>query len=342
MGALLAAAVLALVVLAVPAASAQEGGVNFVAEPVPGSQTDPAGGGFFYLQGDPGAEITQAIGLRNDSAGPLQMKLAAVDASTGQLGGASYALANETPSRTGAWISLERADLTLAAKASAVVSFKVAIPPGGESGHHLAGISISVPKGQGGSAEAGQGQAGASVDVQTRRIIAVQVNLPGPSEPELVIGGVSPAARSDGLYLEIAVENTGQGLTKAKGVINVGTDFQREFDVDTFVPDTSIAYPIKWTADASDGEYPTRVEITYGERTAEWQGTFSVGQKVLEELADRKVPPADPPKADHERGSGVPVPALIGAAVGGAVLVGGGGLVLSRLRRPRVPRLPRG
>lgn len=340
MRALLAAAVLALVAPAVPAASAQAGGVNFVAEPTPGSQTDPAGGGFFYLQGDPGAEIAQTIGLRNDSDGPLQMKLAAVDALTGQLGGASYALANETPSRTGAWISLERTDLTLAAKASAVVSFKVAIPPGAESGHHLAGISISVPKSQGGSAEAGQGQAGASVDVQTRRIIAVQVNLPGPSEPELVIGGVSPAARPDGLYLEIAVENKGQGLTKAKGVINVGDDFQREFEVDTFVPRTSIAYPIKWTADARDGEYPTRVEITYGERSANWEGTFRVGEEVLEELADRKVPSADPPKDDDD-GSGVPVPALIGAAVGGAVLVGGGGLVLSRLRRPRVPRLPR-
>lgn len=340
MRALHAAAVLALAMLAVPTASAQDGGVNFVAEPTPGSQTDPAGGGFFYLQGDPGAEITQTIGLRNDSDGPLQMKLAAVDASTGQVGGASYALANETPSRTGAWISLERTDLTLAAKASAVVSFKVAIPPGAESGHHLAGISISAPKSQGGSAEAGQGQAGASVDVQTRRIIAVQVNLPGPSEPELVIGGVSPAARPDGLYLEIAMENIGQGLTKAKGVINVGDDFRREFEVDTFVPRTSIAYPIKWTADASDGEYPTRVEITYGERSAKWEGTFSVGQEVLDELADRRVSPADPPKANDE-GSGVPVPALIGAAVGGAALVGGGGLAVSRLRRPRVPRLPR-
>lgn len=336
----LRAAALALVVLAAPAASAQEGGVNFVAEPVPGSQTDPAGGGFFLLQADPGSEVTQAIGLRNDSAGPLRMQLAAVDAVTGQLGGASYALANETPSRTGAWISLERTEVTLAAKASAIVSFRVAVPPGVESGHHLAGISISVPKTQGASAEAGQGEAGASIDVQTRRIIAVQVNLPGSADPELVIGGVTPVARPDGLYLQIAVENSGRGLTKAKGVINVGDDFKRDFDVDTFVPRTSIAYPVKWRTEAKDGQYPARVELRYGDRTAQWDGTFTVGQEVLEELADRRVAPPESPEADDE-GSGLPVPALVGAAVGGAVLVGGGGLAVSRLRRPNAKRLPR-
>lgn len=52
----------------------------------------------------------------------------------------------------------------------------------------MAGISISTPEADGGPAEAGGGQAGASVDVHTRPIIAVQVNVPGPAEPELVIG----------------------------------------------------------------------------------------------------------------------------------------------------------
>lgn len=136
---------------------------------------------------------------------------------TGQLGGASYALADETPSQTGSWITLERTAVTLPANGSAVVSFDVTVPSLARSGHHLAGISISVPKEQDGPADASGGQAGASIDVQTRRIIAVQVNLPGSAEPELVIGGISPAARPDGLYLEIAVENTGRGLTKAEG-----------------------------------------------------------------------------------------------------------------------------
>jgi len=303
--------------------------VNFVAEPVPGSRLSPTGG-FFLLDALPGETVTQAIGLRNDSGGPLEMQLAAVDAVTGQLGGASYGLAGEAPGRTGAWITLERSAMTLAPRASAVVSFRVAVPSGAQSGHHLGGISISVPKAQGGAAEAGTAQAGASIDVQTRRIIAVQVNLPGPADPELVIRGVAPVARPDGLYLEIAVENTGRGLTKAKGVVNVGDDFQRNFDIDTFVPRTSIAYPVKWATEAPDGAYPARVELRYGDRTSRWEGTFTVGQEVLEDLADRQVAPSGRPSG--KEGSGPPLAALFAAAVAGAVLVAGGGLAVSRLR----------
>lgn len=327
-----AAACAALVALSVPPAFAQQGGVNFVAEPVPGSQLSPTGG-FFLVHADPGSEITQAIGLRNDSGETLELQLAAVDAVTGQLGGASYALAGEQPSRTGAWITLERTAVTLAARSSAVVPFRVQVPVGAESGHHLAGISIAAPKAADGSVTPGNGQAAASVDVQTRRVIAVQVNLPGPADPELVVGGVTPVARPDGLYLQIALENKGRALTKASGTIGVDDDFERDFDVDTFVPRTSIAYPIKWDAEAQDGEYPARVELRYGDRVARWEGSFTVGEKVLEDLADRRVDPATSP--DGGDASDLPWAALAGAGAGAVVLAVAVGTGVARFRRPR-------
>ena len=327
-----AAATAALLAVSVAAATAQDGGVNFVAEPVAGSRLSPTGG-FFLLETGPGTEVTQAIGLRNDSGETLKLHLAAVDAVTGQLGGASYALAGEQPSRTGAWITLERTAVTLAAASSAVVAFRVQVPAGAESGHHLAGISIAAPTAAAGSATPGSGQAGASVDVQTRRVIAVQVNLPGPADPELVIGGVTPVARPDGLYLQIAVENKGRALTKAAGTIEVGDGFEREFEVDTFVPRTSIRYPIKWDADAVDGEYPARVELRYGDRVAHWEGSFILGEEVLEDLADRRVDPAGAP--DREDTSGAPWPALAGAAAATAVAAVAVGAGIARFRRPR-------
>lgn len=51
-----------------------------------------------------------------------------------------------------------------------------------------------------------------------------------------MVEGVTAVARPDGLYLEIAIENRGRGLTKAEGVITVGEDSERRFSVDTFVP----------------------------------------------------------------------------------------------------------
>lgn len=328
MKALLVAVACGLVLLTASPSYGQDPTANFVAEPAAGSQTDPAGG-FFLLEAEPGAEVRQEIGLRNDSAVPLEIELGAVDAVTGQLGGASYALTSETPTRVGTWIALERTTVTLAPEASAVVPFRVAVPQDAESGQHLAGISISVPQVQDTAGVAGEGQAGASIDVQTRRIIAVQVNLPGPAEPELVIGGVSPVARPDGLYLEVAVENTGRALTKGAGVIRVEDNFEREFDVDTFVPRTSIGYPIKWR-DADDGEYAAAVEIRYGDRTARWEGTFTVGDEVLAELSERQVTP----NADSDA-AGLPRLQLIGAAVAGVLLLGAGGRTAARMRRPR-------
>lgn len=327
-----AAATAALVAVSATPATAQDGGVNFVAEPVPGSQLSPTGG-FFLLETGPGSEVTQAIGLRNDSGETLQLQLAAVDAVTGQLGGASYALAGEQPSRTGAWIILERTAVTLAAGSSAVVPFRVQVPAMAESGHHLAGISIAAPKAAGSSVTPGTGEAGASVDVQTRRVIAVQVNLPGPADPELVVGGVTPVARPDGFHVQIAVENKGRVLTKATGTIGVGDGFERDFEVDTFVPRTSIAYPVKWDAEVDDGEYPARVELRYAGRVARWEGSFTVGEDLLEDLADRREEPTASP--DRESGSGLRWPAVAGAAAGtavAAVVVGAG---VARLRRPR-------
>lgn len=315
------------VVAAAAAAQNEEG--TFVAEPAPGSQTAPRGG-YFLLDAEPGEEVTQSIGLRNDASRPLELRLAVVDAVTGQRGGASYTLDDEPPSRTGAWITLERSSVTLEPGASAIVSFAVAIPAGADSGEHLAGISIRSPRTPADAPAAGEGEAGASIDVQTRHIIAVQVNLPGPSEPELVIDGVAAVARPDGLYLEIAIDNQGRGLTKATGAINVGDDFERDFEVDTFVPGTSIAYPIKWRAQAAQGRYPAEVELRYGERVARWDGNVTVGDAVLDELAERRV--AAPPNPDDD--SGLPVTAIAAATIGAAALVIGGGVAVARLRRP--------
>jgi hypothetical protein len=324
-----------LIPLAAGVATAQEGGVNFLVEPVPGSSTAPRGG-YFLVTATPGGKVTQAIGVRNDSPGRLELRLAAVDAVTGQLGGASYTLDTETPSRTGAWITLDRTSLTLEPKASAVVPFRVAVPTGAESGEHLAGISVTAPTKEGGPGAAGEGQAGASVDVQTRRIVAVQVNLPGPSDPELVITGVTPAGRPDGLYLEIGIENAGRGLTTGEGTITLPDhDFEHAFTVDTFVPGTSIAYPIKWTEAADDGNYLARVDIRYGERVARWNGTFTVGEAVRKELAERQV---ETPRQRDNDGGGLSATALAVAMLAGGVITAAGAIIVIRLRRPRGPQ----
>lgn len=299
-----------IVAVASPAIAAQRD-PQFFAEPAPGSSTTPQGG-YFVINSTPGSDVTQSVALRNDDDRPLTLNLAAVDASTGQRGGVSYNLDNEPRSAVGAWITLDQSTVTLVPKASTLVAFKVRIPADAIPGEHLGGISISIKPDAADPQPAAKG-AGASVVVHTRRIIAVQVNTPGDSNPKLIIKGVQPAARPDGLYLEIAIANEGQVLTKGKGFIKVSGGFRKDFEVDTFVPATSINYPIKWRNDAPTGDFAARVEITYDGRTAIWDGTFSVGDQTRRELEDRR-PPKARPDVRSDEDLAIWVPAIGGAA----------------------------
>lgn len=306
---------------------------RFLAQPAVGSSTEPRGG-YFVVAGAPGKTFTQSVALRNDSDSPLDLRLGAVDAATAQMGGSSFALESDQPVQMATWITLDKTSVTMAAKASLTVPFRVTVPSDAVSGVHLAGISVLVPVAKDATVE-GRNNAGASVTVQSRRVIAVQVNLPGAADPELAITGVAPVARPDGLYLEIAVDNTGRGTTKGEGVVNLADDgFERQFSIDTFVPGTSIAYPIKWTDKALDGDHPAHVEIRYGDRVAVWDGMFTIGKAIKEEQANRQV---TPPTDSDSSASGLPVGVVAGGIAGGIVLLGGGVLLGRRSKDDDTP-----
>ena len=257
-------------------------------QPSTGSQTGR--GGYYVLKMAERGSSIQSLGFRNDSKNHLNLQLAAVDAITGPIGGVSYGLPDDPVKKTGAWISLEKKRVSLGPGQSKTVRFRVEVPPDTEPGTHLAGIAAWVPK-KDETSKVQPGEPGASIEVQTRKIIAVQINLGGPSEPNLRISGVEADPRTDAVYLEVGIENDGYGLTSGSGTINLpGIGFQKDLELDTFVPGTSIAYPIKWEVTPEDGEYEAIVNIDYqnGKGHAEWEGTFTVGQAVSEELDKRR------------------------------------------------------
>ncbi|MGZ8693125.1 MAG: WxL protein peptidoglycan domain-containing protein [Gaiellaceae bacterium] len=309
--------------------------MNFTAEPAPRSSLD-GDGGYFRINARPGKEAEQAIVLRNLSQRPLELRIAAADAATGAYGGVSYGLPGDARARVGKWISFEQPTVRLAAGEAKRLPFTVAVPAGAVGGEHLGGITISVPssaKTQ--ETERGAGQAGASLNIQTRRVIAVVVRVPGPAEPRLVVTGVTPAARADGVYLEIGIENRGGALTKAKGTITLPDDgFTQRFALDTFVPGTATAYPLKWAQSPRDGEHRATVELSYGTRKALWTGTFTIGEEVKEALVERGAPG----KIEESRNSALTLAAVAAAAAVTTGLLGGIIWLFSRRRRKRADR----
>lgn len=312
----------------VPDSHTQPSVVDYAVQPAPGSSASEHGD-YFALEAAPGTSVTQSLFVRNDSKRPITLRVAAVDAATGPYGGVSYGLVTDDPTRVATWISFPEDSIRLAPNVSKRVPFTIAVPAEAASGEHLAGIAIWAPEGVTKPTEVGsRSKASASIVVQTRRVIAVLVTLPGPAEPRLVVVGVKPAARADGTYLEIELANRGGKLVKAaRGVVALpGEQYTRRFSIDTFVPGTTTAYPVKWTQAPPEGEYEARVELRYDGRVESWEGSFGIGEELVDELVERGAArPAEKPRAD----------VLVVAGVTGAGLVTVGVATALLLRRRR-------
>ncbi|MDQ3953134.1 MAG: DUF916 domain-containing protein, partial [Actinomycetota bacterium] len=247
------------------------------------------GSDYFVLRARPGDVVADALEVSNQGARPVRVRLAPVDATTAQFGGVDYSASGVRPRAVGAWIELDDERVTLAPGEVREVPFRVVVPAGAPSGINLGGIAAWTPS-RGGDGRDGEGLA-ATVEVQTRRVVAAQVELPGPAEPVLEIEGVGAVARPDGTYLQVDVRNVGHGFASGDGTLELpGESFSSALLLDKVVPGTGVGYPVAWRAGAPrEGSYEVAVEIDYGSGVAQYRGEVVVGGKLRESLADRGI-----------------------------------------------------
>lgn len=292
-------------------ASAAGSALDFRVAPAAGSQLSE-GGDYFVLDMEPGESRTQSIEITNPSKSALQVQLAGVDAATAQMGGVDYAAEELSARAVGGWISLKNELISLAPGESKEADFKVAVPRDAATGVHLGGLVIWV---EGAEKETAAG-ARTTMSVQSRRVIAVQVELPGPAAPLLEIRGAQAEARPDGLYLGIDLFNPGTDLVTGTGTVSIeGRDEIGSFVLDTMVPRTGTNFPFRWDGAAvPNGSYEVAIEIDYGVGIATWQGPVSVGPALQEDLRGRGIKGAN--------GSPVPwLPVAVGAGLALVVML---------------------
>lgn len=278
----------ALAALVAPAAAATPSADTFGVDPAPGS---PVENGYFSLRLSPGGQASQAIRVSNETGHDADVRLAAVDATTAQKGGVAYGATGSTPTADGAWIILDKTEIKLPAGTRQDVTFRVSVPKAARPGVHLAGIIAYGPQTRTPQTLKGGGGAGAALFIESRRALAVQVTLPGPAEPGLVVSGVTTKALPNGLNLVVDISNDGTGLAKGRGHLDVSgpSSFSADFDIDTVVPATSLAYPVVWTKTPVSGTYRVKAVIAYGEQRQEWEGNVVVGQAEQADLQNRVV-----------------------------------------------------
>lgn len=266
------------------------------------------GPGYYNLRVKPGQTVRLFASIANSGNKTAHVKVVPVDAQSAVYGGVAYNLPTQPRRLVGDWIHLQENSLKLAPSTSKVVAFTVRVPAHISSGTHVGGLTAYVPVASNRSHNFG------SLTVQLRVIAAVVLHVSGPSSARLRVVRVTTRDEPTGLYALVHIRNSGQQLTPGRFLLRMlplgmvplhGREpiLDRTFPVDKILPETGIAYPIRWPAEALYGPYRVSARLTWSGGSDYWSGRLAVG-----------APPAQEPKP-------APRPGAPQATPGGAAAV---------------------
>ena len=294
---------------ATPAATPAPAVNAFEVGPEPGADPATTAQGFFVYELAAGDEATGSVRVTNPGTEPVTVELAEVDAETAQTGGSSFADAAATPAAAAMWLRLDESQVTIAPGEQTSVAFTVQPPVDTAPGQYLAGITAFIPAVVEASTS-GANEAGASVTMQTRYVIGVQVDVPGEWTPAMTITGANAMEQPSGTQLGIAMENTGDTFIKPEGKVTLSNAdltpiLEQPIALGTFLTGTDLTYPVAWPGAPAGGEYGVDVQLNYGDnQVATYRGMLTVSDNapVAAPLPGAETQPAVAPVT-------VPVPA---------------------------------
>lgn len=297
-------------VQAAPAASADNGSAQFSLRPVTYDPSNPTTASYFIFGPQPGAVVQSQVRVSNGGTARGSAALYAVDATTGQTSGAVYLSRQDPKADVGAWISLGTQQVTLDPGQSQEVSFSVTVPGNARPGQHLGGIVAENE-----ALQQGSNSGPVQINIQHLSVIAVQINLPGAQTQKLEATSIKPGGEHGYQILYVGLHNSGNVMLKPSGTLQVSdaSGHQQKtmkLSLDTFLPQTAIAYPVYVSGNAlANGQYTAVLTLNYGNGQAlHYTTPFEVTPASLHQTFGSQAP-TTPPGA--QSGS-----VLVGAAVG--------------------------
>jgi len=323
----------ALAVCLVCSVALAEGGASFGLRPAHYDPARPVTQSYFVFDATPGQTIHDEVLVRNSGTTAGTMRLYAVDAVTGDTSGAVYLTDGYPRKDVGAWIALDQHALTLGPGDEHLVPFTLTIPADARPGQHLGGLVAEDTRlkqeNSGGAVQ---------INVQTRAVTAVQVDLPGAVSEKVTISGIQPGGERGRQTLLLAMRNDGTDMVKPTGTLTVtngnGQVVQDlSLHLDTFVPQTGIAYPAYFQHQAlGPGRYHAAVHLTYGKSgVTAYQGDFVITPDDVAQVFKETAPLAAPvsPTGWFAGRSGV---LLLGLGGGSLLVIGLAGAIAYRRR----------
>jgi hypothetical protein len=286
--------------------------------------------GYFVYDAKPGAPVTGKLQVTNTGNRGGTVRLFAADATTGQTSGTVYLTSGEKQRDVGAWVRLPARRLELGPGEKRVVPFTVAIPAGASTGQHVGGIVAETAERATGPKS--KGKANVQITVRNLAIVAVQVNVPGPRVSKFSILSVHAGGRKGYQQVFVRMCNDGNVMGKPSGSIVIEDPkgksvLDERFQLDTFLPHTTIDYPVNISKRALDvGTYSTRVELDFaggnGKQTVRSSPKFQVTAANVSQVFTSAAPSTPPPSATTSKSTETAAAAPAGTDSGGGISTG--------------------
>jgi WxL interacting protein linking bacterial and host surfaces len=295
--------------------------------------------GYFVYSLAAGHSQTGTVIVSNAGTAKGTVKLFTADATTGPTTGAVYET-DKKPSRAGAWITLSATAVTLAPGQNKRVPFTLHVPAGQKPGQWVGGIAAEASH----RVSASKSKQKASVQIRIRdlTIVAVQANVPGPPIVSMVIGRVTAGGQHGFQQVFVHLASNGNTLVKPTGKMFVYDASKKlletlPFAMDTFVPQTSIDYPVLLKKALAAGDYHATVTLDVNGHTFRATPAFSVSKQNVAQVFTSASPTQPPPAASSSSGTSSTPWAAIAVAVAAAVALLLSFLWLVRRRREVPP-----
>ncbi len=245
-------------------AYAAGGSPRFGLQPVYYDPKNPVTLSYFVFNGRPATRLQNSVRVINFGSVRGTVSLYPVDAFTATESGTAFYSHKDPLHDVGAWVTLGSHLLTLAPGQSQIVPFQVVVPGNVRPGQHVGGIVAENLTPQ------SQISGIVKVQVQQFRILAVEVNLPGPQTEALTATGIRNDEASRYQRVLVTLNNTGNTLLKPSGSLKIFSQDHHlvqnlPLKLDTVLPQNTIDYPVYILHRALDaGQYQASLVLTYG------------------------------------------------------------------------------